>query len=378
MPQVIPEIIPDIADTVRTNYVGFASFVVLIWDHIDTFADEVDLIWKGKRKSFFVYLFLFNRYFTPLGFIINLFAYLSPTWTIERCARFVRYEGCTVAIAVEVVGLMMLLRINALYPHQKWITRALGVLLLFETAMNAWLISRAQPVVHNRHSGIHACSMVFDPEISGAAAASAWIPLLYDTIIFALTLFRTVPPIRREEASYIVKRLLEDGLLYYSVIFSITLILTFMIVAAPPGTKNICAQMEQLITVAMMSRITLNLKKAGVQLNSNVFSPPKSLLFDRRRRRRRSSTTTYPSFIMSLLPSIAPGAAVPNSVAGNPLIFPPPASIAEFLPPVPSVEIEPQDIQENIAAVNPESAVDLVMRPPPAALALPSCPAVQI
>lgn len=54
---------------------------------------------------------------------------------------------------------------------------------------------------------------------SGAAAASAWIPLLYDTIIFALTLFRTVPPIRREEASYIVKRLLEDGLLYYRCVF---------------------------------------------------------------------------------------------------------------------------------------------------------------
>ena len=55
------------------------------------------------------------------------------------------------AIAVEVVGLMMLLRISALYPHQKWITRALGVLLLFETAMNAWLISRAQRAYNPSH-----------------------------------------------------------------------------------------------------------------------------------------------------------------------------------------------------------------------------------
>ena len=50
---------------------------------------------------------------------------------------------------------------------------------------------------------------------SSAASASAWIPLLYDTIIFGLTLYRTVPPICREEASYIIKRLLEDGILYY-------------------------------------------------------------------------------------------------------------------------------------------------------------------
>ena len=113
--------------------------------------------------------------------------------------------------------------------------------------------------------------LVFFSNRSGLASASAWIPLLYDTIIFGLTLYRTVPPIRREEASYIIKRLLEDGILYYryyiscfqfiyqirsdhpsfffkkkttitSVIFSVTFVLTFMIVAAPPGTKNIAAQ----------------------------------------------------------------------------------------------------------------------------------------
>ena len=65
----------------------------------------------------------------------------SPT---HRCLHFVRYEGCTVAIAVEVVGIMMLLRINALYPHHKWISRGLTLLLVFETLMNAWLISRGE------------------------------------------------------------------------------------------------------------------------------------------------------------------------------------------------------------------------------------------
>ncbi|KAF8879497.1 hypothetical protein BD779DRAFT_1803360 [Infundibulicybe gibba] len=235
-----------------------------------------------------IYLFIWwNRYFTPLGFALNLFAYLSPVWTLDslqRCAHFVRYEGCTVAIAVEVVGLMMLLRISALYTEQRWITYGLAMLLAIETVVNAWLISRAGPVLHNQASGIHACSMVFDPANSGAAAFSAWFPLLYDTIIFGLTLYRTLPPIWREEAGYILKRLLEDGLLYYSVIFSITLVLTIMIIAAPPGTKNICAQMEQLITVAMMSRITLNLRKAGRRAETLPLSAPKSFLFDRRRR----------------------------------------------------------------------------------------------
>ncbi|KAJ7822495.1 hypothetical protein B0H14DRAFT_2828530 [Mycena olivaceomarginata] len=236
MSQTVPPVFDDI------SFVGFASFTILVWDHVITFSDERSLI-------LIIYLFIFNRYFTPLGFIINLYAYLSPSWTVE---------GCTVAIAVEVVGAMMLLRINALYPRQKWITALLGVLLIVETGINAWLISRGEPVLHNKASGVHACSMVFDPAISHAASASAWYPLLYDSIVFALTVNRTLPSVRRKEAGFIVKRLLEDGVLYYrsAPILTLTLFIfltrcesTVLLMrrsGAPPGTKNICAQMEQL------------------------------------------------------------------------------------------------------------------------------------
>ncbi|KAJ6620701.1 hypothetical protein B0H10DRAFT_2215695 [Mycena sp. CBHHK59/15] len=286
MSQSVPSVIDDVSDTVRTNYVGFASFTILVWDHVLTFSDEVEYVWKGKKGPI-IYLFLFNRYFTPLGFIINLFEVRVTRLTVEvitrrdgalRCTHFIRYEGCTVAIAVEVVGLMMLLRIHALYPTRKWISGLLGVLLIVETAVNIYLISRGEPVLHNRASGVHACSMVFDPVISEAASASAWYPLLYDSIVFGLTVNRTLPAIRTKEAGAILRKLFEDGLLYYSVIFSITFVLTFMIVGAPPGTKNICAQMEQLLTVAMMSRITLSLKKVGRR--GKII--PASVLFDGR------------------------------------------------------------------------------------------------
>lgn len=50
-----------VADIIRTNHVAFASFSVLIWDHIVTFADEVEYVWKG-RKGFFVYMFFVVRF----------------------------------------------------------------------------------------------------------------------------------------------------------------------------------------------------------------------------------------------------------------------------------------------------------------------------
>ncbi|KZP15816.1 hypothetical protein FIBSPDRAFT_958489 [Athelia psychrophila] len=53
----------------------------------------------------------------------------------------------------------------------------------------------------------------------------------------------------------------QDGLIYYAVICAINLTLTVMIISAPVGIQNVTAQLELLLTISMMSRITLNLKQ---------------------------------------------------------------------------------------------------------------------
>ncbi|KAK6974584.1 hypothetical protein R3P38DRAFT_3412485 [Favolaschia claudopus] len=271
MSDTLPGVIEDLTENFRTNCVGFAGFSVLIWDHIDTFPTEVEYIWKGNKGPL-VYLFLLNRYVTPLGFIINLFAYLSPVWTFERCHHFIRYEGAMTVIGIHVVGLMMLIRINALYTNKRYVVYAVGVGWLIMFSVQAWLLSKGEPVRHNPFSGVHACTMIFPPELSSIASSSAWLPLLYDSCVLILTLIKTVPatvrirrmPMNRHrlDRSNIMKRLFQDGLIYYSAIFAVNAVLTIMIISAPPGLKNIAAQLE-LLYVAMMSRITLNLKKLG-------------------------------------------------------------------------------------------------------------------
>jgi len=249
----------DVSEILQTRYMGFVSFTVLIWDHIITFDDEVEFVWKGSKGPL-VYLFFLNRYLIPVGFIVNLVAYSLQSWPVETCRHYVRYEGSMTVIGIEVVGLMMLLRVYALYKRQsRLVIGIVAFILLVETGMNIWLLMHSMAVQHP--SGMHSCSMIYDPNISDAASASAWLPLLYDTIVLLLTLYRTVPSIRHKEAGHVVQTIFKDGLLYYSVICSVTLVLTIMIVAAEPGIKNITAQLELLLTVAMMSRITLNLKK---------------------------------------------------------------------------------------------------------------------
>ncbi|KAG2062611.1 hypothetical protein BDR04DRAFT_1123826, partial [Suillus decipiens] len=214
-------------------YVGIVGFTILIWDHLVTSGDE------AVRR--------FNRYLTPLGFIVNLVAYNLPSWSYEH---FVQYEGAMTAIGIEIVGIMMLLRVIAMYRHQ-WAIILLAVFLLLAwIVVTAWLLIHAGP-----------CTMVFN---SGSiASASAWLPLLYDTYVFVLTLNRTLPAIRNKEAGRVIRTLFADGLLYYR---------------APVGVKNIAAQLELVLTVTMMSRITLNIKKQAYYRPSPLHSQAENIM----------------------------------------------------------------------------------------------------
>jgi hypothetical protein len=53
------------------------------------------------------------------------------------------------------------------------------------------------------------------------ASSSAWLPLLYDTVVLVLIAHKTLPDLRLKNRYSIMKRLLEDGLIYYTYATSI-------------------------------------------------------------------------------------------------------------------------------------------------------------
>ncbi|KAH9891725.1 hypothetical protein C8Q73DRAFT_700573 [Cubamyces lactineus] len=179
------------------------------------------------------------------------------------CAHFVRYEGSMTVIGINTTALMMLLRIYAMYERKKAVVVLVAAIFCVELGVNAWLLTHGVAVRHQNGITGTACTMIFDPDkVKGPiASASAWLPLLYDTVVLAFTLKRTYRGLKNPTAGRIMRVLMKEGLMYYSVIFTITLILTLMIIFAPDGLKNLTAQTEYLMTVAMMSRITLHLKK---------------------------------------------------------------------------------------------------------------------
>ncbi|KAG1821330.1 hypothetical protein EV424DRAFT_1401123 [Suillus variegatus] len=167
------------------------------------------------------------------------------------------------AVGIQAVGLMMFLRVRAMYHDNRCAVILVASLLFVWVAVGAWLLSHGVAVPHS--SFIHSCRMEFSNSVKGLASSWAWVPLLYDTVVFTLTLNRTLPSIKNKEAGHIVHTLFADGVLFYSVMCTINLIFTVMVVRAPEGLKNITGQLELILTVVMMSRITLSLKKEGTR-----------------------------------------------------------------------------------------------------------------
>jgi len=256
-----PNYVKQREELLATNYFGLACFIFLLYDHIITFDDEVRYIWRPNKKIV-VWFFLINRYVTPLGFGVNINAYTSSVWTPATCAHFVRYEGAMTYFGVAIASLMMGIRVTAIYRGNRLVFGLMAVLFLGMTGINAWLLTTAGPVVH---PDINGCSMLFgqDRNIGSWASATAWTPLIYDSVVALLVVLRTRHLVRAKIGgqSRVITTLVKDGLLYYSVILAANLVLAVMIVKAPDGIKNICAQFQLLITVTMMSRITLNLRK---------------------------------------------------------------------------------------------------------------------
>ncbi|KAI0265576.1 hypothetical protein BC834DRAFT_969965 [Gloeopeniophorella convolvens] len=264
-----PDVVEDYRNSLVTKYVGVASFSFLIWDHAVTFSDE-----KGPARiplSSESVSYTPELYREPMGILSH---HLDPriVSTSHVCKHFVRYEGSMTMIGISVVALMMFVRVHALYTRMFAVQALALSILLAYIGTNAWLLTHGAPVQH-KSPLVESCTMIFTG-VGWAASASAWLPLLYDTVVVALTLARTVGSIWSHTAGQIVRVLLREGLLYYSAICTITLLLTIMILAADQSVRNVAAQVELCLTVTMMSRITLHLKRFAFRADGTLDSAP--------------------------------------------------------------------------------------------------------
>ncbi|CAE6417618.1 unnamed protein product [Rhizoctonia solani] len=103
------------------------GYALLIYDHILTFTDEIQFIWKAKRSPA-VIMFLLNRYITPIVLAIDLYDKAGiATYASHRfCVTWYFTEAMWYIVSFGMVHALVM----AIWGRPRWIVFLLSSLWL--------------------------------------------------------------------------------------------------------------------------------------------------------------------------------------------------------------------------------------------------------
>ncbi|KAF8589218.1 hypothetical protein K439DRAFT_1628916 [Ramaria rubella] len=249
-----------------------AAFAILVYDHLLTFSDEVEYIWSRKRGVGMLVtgVFLVNRYYTTLAMVAIMIAFFDVNWSAETCQNFVHFEPFGFGIPlIAITGALLILRVFALYGRNLYILAYLGALLIAQVTVGIWQFAfpGGGPVVFPPVPGLvfHGCLYITAPSLGAAASAYLVIDLAFDISIFVLTMAKTWQAFWGHRGPGLLRRISQDGALYFVVIFTSNSAWLFLLLFATPDLKYIQALPGIIFDVIMINRLTLSLRRTPDQ-----------------------------------------------------------------------------------------------------------------
>ncbi|KAF8599407.1 hypothetical protein BDV93DRAFT_526070 [Ceratobasidium sp. AG-I] len=255
-----PELATGLEHLRAAKFFMLASFVVFVYDHMITFGDEVNRVWSREWTGA-TWLFALNRYFTELVFIVNLVSFHDPSWEGKACTDFIAYAGATTLVSIGTTDEMGWTVVETLYRRSRLVLGALAATWCGQMIVMG--VALRNPVRVALPAATVGCILGFH----GEYAAAFWLaPLTMDTIIFLLTISKTIKYLRHNrEHIPLLHVILRDGVLYFLVILVANLFNCLIYYLAEPDLKVMGASFSHLMTILMISRLQLNLQK---RLNS--------------------------------------------------------------------------------------------------------------
>ncbi|KAI0051511.1 hypothetical protein FA95DRAFT_1602540 [Auriscalpium vulgare] len=267
-----PATLENLRQILAGKYFFLAALTLLLYDHLSTLPEEVETVWK-KKKTLVLYLFILIRYYAPIAVSVVAFGFFSPTMTRERCANWMLFLPLGIVMPLTLLpGVLMLIRVYALYGRNKLVLFGLGSVLLSQTAAGLYQFTvkggTPAPDPINNYE-FHFCIYLPPKRIGQVATMYVFMEVGYDTLIFLLTISRTTymywsyhgtlaASKLGNGSTSLVTSLIRDGAFYFGAIFSMNLMWVLMIMHAPTGLRAIASIPS--VTTVMISRITLNLR----------------------------------------------------------------------------------------------------------------------
>ncbi|KAH8822646.1 hypothetical protein DL96DRAFT_1618590, partial [Flagelloscypha sp. PMI_526] len=219
-----------------TRYVSAAGVVVLLYDHLLTFEQEVNYVWKAKR-SIARTLFLILRYTVPVFLLVYNATGLSgiAKFNLPDDVRFCKVwliaTACLGQITIGITNAIVLLRLWVIWKRDLLLMKLTGVgfvLCQLGSLAAVGISSRqlARALAFDRFQYI--CVLNHQMHIF-----PLWIPgLVFEVMVFLTAfVYWLLQPRAPDDA--MTRALYRNGLMYFLVLFSLRLLNTVLAIVAP-------------------------------------------------------------------------------------------------------------------------------------------------
>jgi len=223
--EIVAMLVPILIGANSARYAGIAAFVVLSYDHLLTFGDEVRFFWSGEWTISRI-LFFLNRYVPHLALTWGLVCFIAPELSPEFCGKSIRVIWVFTVMAMFVAEAVLVLRIWYLYRHS-WVAR---FLVVFSFVFCAIACCITLYLVSREITAISLDSYDLDLQVLGCLVTPPnglwriYAPVLVlHTVLYLFTAYRGLHnrSIVAEAAPVMLRLVRDGGVLYFVVLVSV-------------------------------------------------------------------------------------------------------------------------------------------------------------
>ncbi|KAJ3488029.1 hypothetical protein NLI96_g3124 [Meripilus lineatus] len=237
-----------------------SSIAILYYDWMLTLDDEIHYLWN--TPTYFTLLLLANRYFTFFTFIPILSLEIVLRGNAGGCHIYSKLQQVQAIINGVIVFSILIVRTYALYNRSKKVLIFLCVSLALIVGVSTWALPRGKIPQPNIDNG---CQTLV-PESASIRSAISWeAPMVFDLIIFGLTLYKIIEEKRGSHVSLneLTRLMFRDGAVFFAImaLANSANVLTYYILT--PSLKGAIGSVSTHISVVLVSRAMLNIRKYG-------------------------------------------------------------------------------------------------------------------
>jgi len=265
------------------NYIKLAVVTLVFYDHLITFSMEVERIWTlkwGLPK----FLFLVSRYVIPPMLMIGIIGNIGYPLILSFCTFEVHYGIVIRFMSLIVAELILLIRVSAIYGHNRIILSFLTCLFLGHLAGVIIVVIFSEKIFDTAiyYEFLPGCWTFVNGSPSGARWNSSW-PIPFICLEATLLILTLAKAFSYWNYSYItIKLLARDSIIFFAIMF-VCLLENIIVVSG--GRWLIVLIPTEWIACMAVSRMMLNIRgltfndpldTQGLQLTSLLFKHQES------------------------------------------------------------------------------------------------------